>query len=282
VRGLILHPETARQLESFIARPSHALLLSGPRGAGKRSLVMVLAAELLGIHSNITEHPYVHIISEPDSKSIGIEAIRKLEHFLSLKVPGENRTDRVVLIENSDKLTHEAQNALLKTLEEPPKGTVLLLTADSILSLLPTVRSRSQHIPVLTPSKEQLQKHISQYPNVEFNLAYSISGGLPGLMFELLADKDHPLRLAAKHAREILGKSVYERLLEVDSLAKDQVAARNLLFILQQMASIQLRALAGVPATRWQAVLAASYEAEASLLQNAQAKLVMTNLMLSL
>jgi energy-coupling factor transporter ATP-binding protein EcfA2 len=280
---IVSHPQTSRQIKSFMAKPSHALLLTGPVGSGKHTLALWIAAELINAgNADISALPYVRIIAEPDSKSIGIEAVRQLEHFLALKVPGKSATDRVVVIEESDKMTLEAQNALLKTLEEPPKGTVVVLTASSQHALLPTVRSRTQHIPVLATSKEQLADQFSPVSQDEFNLAYSISGGRIGLMHDLLVNNDHPLRQAATKARVLLGKSVYERLLEVDALSKDPAATRELLYILQQMASIQLRADNNTTAGRWQSILDATYQAEAALIENTQAKLTLTNMMLTL
>ncbi|MEI9914152.1 MAG: hypothetical protein WDN66_04200 [Candidatus Saccharibacteria bacterium] len=60
-----------------------------------------------------------------DLKSISIDEVRAINDFLMLKVPVKRTINRIVIIEKAERLTLEAQNALLKNLEEPPLGTVL-------------------------------------------------------------------------------------------------------------------------------------------------------------
>ena len=77
-------------------------------------------------------------------KSIGIEEVRKIEEILSLKPFGGGK--RILLVKRVDKATFEAQNAMLKFLEEPPIDTYVILTTTNLNSLLPTVVSRCQII----------------------------------------------------------------------------------------------------------------------------------------
>ena len=180
-------------------------------------------------------------------------------------------------------MTTEAQNALLKTLEEPPARTVLLLTARSEQSLLPTVRSRLQAIHLRQPAKTAVLEHFkTQASDEELNRLYALSGGLPGLLYALLSDAEHHLRAAAEKAREVLQKTPYERLLLVDATSKDKQLAADVLAILQQMAHLSLRSAQGAAVRRWQHILEASYEAEVALRNNGQPKLVLTDLFLNL
>jgi hypothetical protein len=281
--SLVLHELTERQIKDAVRAPSHAILLVGPKGSGKRSVANRLITEVLQIAS-VADFPYGTVIAPKDGKAIGIEEIRELEHFLSLKVPGTAPFNRYIIIEDAHLLTKEAQNALLKTLEEPPEGSIIVLTAAHEQALLPTIRSRAQTMKVNTPDELVLQGYFTDqgYDQKAIKQAAAISGGLPGLMHTLLTDEEHPLTLATDYARQILSKTSYERLLMVDELAKQRGLAIDVCFILQQMARVSLRKADGAAAKRWQNILKAAYEAADQLTQSAQPKLALTNLMLHL
>lgn len=277
---IVLHPQTSKQLQAFNDKPSHALLLVGPGGSGKLSVAKIIAETTLDIPT-ITDHPYsLHIV--PDGASIGIEAIRRIEQFLSLKVPGKQPYRRAIIIEQAQKLSTEAQNALLKNLEEPPSDTIIILTATHASGLLPTIRSRTQTIIVNQPDREALSKQFLEIDPPVYNRAYAMSGGRPGLLSALLSESDHPLNQAADYARQLLSKSIYDRLVLVDALARNPELAANVTLILQQMAHVSLQTATGSTSKRWQNILAASYEASESLASSVQPKLALTNLMLHL
>ena len=279
--NLLVHPRTNLQIESFISSPSHAVILHGANGIGKGSVTKHLAQELLGV-KDFTSYPYSRLIEPKDGKAIGIEEVRSLDEFLSLKVPSKEVINRIIIIGDSDHLTIEAQNALLKTLEEPPKGTVIILTASYAEGLLPTIRSRAQtitiQVPALSESREYFLKS-NQARDVEQALA--IAGGLPGLMHSMLEDEDHPLLIAVEQAKSYLRASQYERLIQSDALAKDRKLTEQTLYIIQQMAHISLQSAQDKAAKRWQIILESTYEASKALNQNGQAKLVLANLALS-
>lgn len=284
--NLLLHPNTEKQLDDYVANPSHAITIVAPTGSGKHSVALMLASKLLAVKpERLTNHPYFKLIIPHDSKAIGIEAIRELEHFLSLKVPSHAKLHRVIIIEDAQLLTIEAQNAFLKTLEEPPMGTVFILTSSHDQSLLPTIRSRSPKIILTRPNFEDLRLYFNNIYNdeTEVKQAIMISGGLPGLTDALLSQNtDHPLFPATLLARKLLSETTYERLLHTDELVKDRSLFLNCLFILQQMAHLSLLTVGGKSSSKWLSILMASYRAEESLLANVQPKLVTSDLMLHL
>lgn len=277
---LPIHDHTALQINDFIRKPSHALILSGPRGSGKGSVARAIAAAVQNIEpARVADSQYIRVIV-PDGPSIPVSAVRSLEHFLSLKVPGN--IWRVAIIEDGHLMTAEAQNAILKTLEEPPARTTIILTATNEQALLPTVRSRAVHLPVRRPSKAVLQKYFTTQGFSESNItrAMLMSGGLPGLMHALLADEqDHPLIEAAKLAREIVQQSTYERLTLVDSLSKQKELTIDTLNMLIQMAHVALEKQSNLT---WQRIIKRSYVAIDLLNASAQPKLVLTDLMLNM
>lgn len=99
------------------------------------------------------DFPFQHpdIVLFTGKPSVGIEEVRGLKKILSRR-PYQAR-ERLVLIPEAERLTLEAQNALLKTLEEPPKDTFIVLTVDNQNALLPTILSRAQVINKKRPVK---------------------------------------------------------------------------------------------------------------------------------
>ena len=285
MKDLAIHKLTKTSLDNFLAQPSHAVMLTGAQGSGKFSLATYLVEQTLGIkEGTFVDFAYGKILRPNDGKAIGIDAIRELDHFLSLKVPSQKIFDRAVIIEDSHFLTLEAQNALLKMLEEPPQGTLFILTASYSQSLLPTIRSRTQIIDITRPELQHLKDFFKAQGHDEtaIKTAVAISGGLPGLMHAILSQEDHPLIAATERTRLLLSQPAYDRLLSVDELSKQKQLARDITFILKQMAHISLLTAKGSSAKKWQVILNASYEAGENLSKNGQAKLALTKLMLSL
>jgi DNA polymerase-3 subunit delta' len=279
--ALVLHEIDRRLIEEFVAHPSHALLVTAPTGSGKVTVARTIASLLL--QADVIDHPYTKYISAGEGKSIGIEATRELDHFLSLKVPSNREINRVILIEDAHLMTIEAQNSILKTLEEPPTGTVLLLTVSQPEALLPTIRSRSQAITLKRPPKAALKAHFAQHHSAEaITKALTISGGLVGLTHAILSNEEHPLMPATEKARELLKATAYERMLLVDALSKDRELADNTLAILQQMAHVALQSAPAASAKKWQKILQASYETSEALRSSAQPKLALSNFVLQM
>ncbi|MDB5166805.1 MAG: dnaX [Candidatus Saccharibacteria bacterium] len=285
---IVLHPETAAAISRLIASPPQSLMIIGPAGSGRSALARHLAIRLLDTQSP-GDHPQYRVISAAD----GIEAIRNLQHFASLKVPGADAAvNRIAVVEQAEQLGIEAQNAFLKLLEEPPKGTLLMLLTTHGSALLPTIQSRVQSLTVRAPQNEALHRHFSDLGHDQKSIQQVtlMTGGLPGLATALLdGDATHPLYAAAEQARQLLRLSTFERLATVDSLAKQKETAIQTVIMLCRMAAAALRQMAQVPTPEagkrvatWQRILTASDQAATQLRQNGQPKLVLTELMLAL
>lgn len=120
----------------------HAYLVSGIPGSGVRELGNELAGLFLGAGEiSVEKHPDFHAI-EPESKSRRLltEQVRELEHAIH-RMP-ERGSRKVAVVRDADRLMPQAANAFLKTLEEPPDGSLLILTSELPEALLETIRSR--------------------------------------------------------------------------------------------------------------------------------------------
>ena len=172
------HRETLAQLfrRREEGRLPHALLLAGPAGIGKSRLALALVQLLFceaprgglacgrchGCHmSTAGTHPDLYL-AEPaeQGKAIRIDQVRELVDFASRTA--QYGGYRVALIMPAQAMNRAAQNALLKTLEEPGANTLILLVCDQISQLLPTVRSRCQRQLLPAPPSAQAEPWLAQ------------------------------------------------------------------------------------------------------------------------
>src|SRR6266705_1098820 len=140
-------------------RLAHAYLISGSPGSGKRLLAAELASLVNGTKPSDVFSASAREISvaEPESKSrrIVIEQVRALEHALQMRATAGRR--KVAIIAEADRLQPQAANAFLKTLEEPPKDSLLLLLSALPEALPDTILSRCIAIP-LAPADQRKSK----------------------------------------------------------------------------------------------------------------------------
>ena len=185
-------------------RLSHAYLLAGPEGVGKRRFADGLTAALLcrGRSSGAIadegpclecracrllgspNHPAVSVIEPEEGKSIEIDTIREAVASLALK--GWPR--RVIILDGADRLTLPAANALLKTLEEPPPGVVFLLVTSRPSHLLATIHSRCHRVPFTTLGQEDFEATLGDlgvYGSLLPN-RHGAAGGAPGVALRIL------------------------------------------------------------------------------------------------
>ncbi len=143
---------------------SHAWLFTGPPGSGRSNAAVAFAAGLLcerggcgECHSchevDVGSHPDLRV-TRTEKLSIGVDEVRDLVRSAAL-APVGNRW-QVMVVEDADRLTDQAANALLKAIEEPTDRTVWLLCAPTVEDVLPTIRSRTRLVVLATPSVEDV------------------------------------------------------------------------------------------------------------------------------
>jgi DNA polymerase-3 subunit delta' len=152
-------------------RLAHAYLLAGPPGVGKRAFAQRFAASLLCLEPDARSHPCGHcggcllmragshpdfslLVPESGKTQIPIDAVRELS--ASLALAAHQGRYRVAVIFPAEAMTQSA-NSLLKTLEEPGPGVILLLVSDRPLAVLPTLRSRCQRMDCPIPPEDQVR-----------------------------------------------------------------------------------------------------------------------------
>lgn len=276
----LMATKTQAAVQSFIKRPAAGLLLEGRTGSGKQQTALYVIASVLGIPvESLTSYPYAFII-EPENNTISIEAIRQAQKQLVRAVPGNAPWRRAVLIHNADCMTTEAQNALLKSLEEPPEDTLFVLTAQQRNSLLPTVRSRVQLIQVAPITKQAAIDHYGDTSAV--TKAFQIAQGRSETLEALLGEADHPLLQSIEQAKAVMSQTPYERLILVNKLAKDKAATNDLLDALHLIATTSLHITIDkdnrAQAKRWKSIDKRIIEAQSAIQQNGNLKLVLTDL----
>src|SRR6266481_6935974 len=138
-------------------RLGHAYLISGPAGSGKREVAAELASTVNGTDAGdvFSSKAREIFVAEPESKSrrIVIEQIRELEHGLQMRASDGRR--KVAIIAEADRLQPQAANAFLKTLEEPPRNSLLLLLSALPEALPDTIVSRCISIPLARDGQRQ-------------------------------------------------------------------------------------------------------------------------------
>ena len=146
-----------------INKTSHSYLFIGTEGIGKKLIAEEFAKMLLAVKD--TENSPDFSIIEPDGNSIKIEQIREFQKKVSEKPIISNK--KVCIINDSDKMTVEAQNCLLKTLEEPPEFVTIILIGSNENSFLSTIKSRCMILHFEKISDEQIQKYLQDNHQTE-------------------------------------------------------------------------------------------------------------------
>ena len=134
---------------------NHAYMFEGIDGIGKKTLTKELAKILLDMENVENSPDYINIF--PDGNSIKISQIRKLQTDIIVR---PHKDYKIYIINYAEKMTIEAQNALLKTLEEPPEYAIIILITNNKESLLDTIKSRCEIIKFLPIGTRDLENYL--------------------------------------------------------------------------------------------------------------------------
>ena len=215
----------------------HAYLFSGPGGIGKKLVAMTLAKSLqcdteADKPCNIClpckkvedgNHPDISVVA-PDGQFIKVEQIRELQKRLGYK-PFEGKAT-VCIIDGADRLNISAANSLLKTLEEPPAQTHIILIAENIRMVIPTILSRCQRInfsPLADEEVERILNKDKSFALEDIKTIAAMSGGSPGKALNMAGS--FPMDEKALLLQEFSNMDSADKAFSVaeDMVAKDQI-----------------------------------------------------------
>lgn len=170
---------------------SHSYIFSGIKGIGKYTFAKDFAKCIL---EDSMMQDYYEL--GPDGKSIKVAQIRELQNFINIKPTFSKKS--VYIIDDADLMTIEAQNSLLKTLEEPPEYAVIILIVHNERSILSTVKSRCVNIKFNKLSDKDIKKYFLKndlnFEDKNINVFKILDGSLNNIDF-IRDDYDELLKL---------------------------------------------------------------------------------------
>ena len=181
-RDVVSQPEAVTELLREINKDSavhHAWLFTGPPGSGRSEIAFAFSAALVceqGGCGVCNSCEMVRVGNHPDVQVLNTERVQisidEVSEFIdkSLQMPALAKY-RIMIIEDADRMSDRTSNLLLKSLEEPPKGTIWMLCAPSEADLLATIRSRVRRIMLKVPSVEEVAQLLMEKYGVEERLA---------------------------------------------------------------------------------------------------------------
>jgi len=215
-------------LATVINRLPQSLFISGEHGVGLGTISKYIA--------DLRKVTPIIVLPEKDEKVdidkgvISVEIIRRLYDETRTKAVGE----RIIIIDYAERMTHQAQNAFLKLLEEPGQGIHFILVSHSAAKMLPTILSRTENIdikPITTKQSQQLLDNMGATDAVKRSQLLFMADGLPAELTRLANDADYfeKRSTTVRDARELLRGNVYQKLLIAHKYKDDRALALTLL-----------------------------------------------------
>ncbi len=282
---LLLSAKTHKEAKRYVASPTHALLVAGSKGSGVDELVTALAMDRLGLNdqSTLENTPRALIIRPNKNGNISIDEIRGAWQFA--KVSGTKGSDesKLVVIYDAQALTSEAQNTLLKLLEEPPEYLSFILGVPSARSVLPTIDSRSAKLNLHSLPEAEfhdalLKKGVSE---ADRERLWVVSAGE---IYKALGLSQLSADEGLGFSKQLLSKEPYERLIEVKNAMSDRAKATEIARDMYHLSFIALKqsVSAGKNASPWLAILKKSERTIDNLEANGNVRLNLTSLMVDI
>jgi DNA polymerase III delta prime subunit len=234
---IIGHKEQQRKLKMFAEKGNtpHAFLFSGPEKIGKKAVAYWFLKQLNGEHQGV--NPDVIEIS-PEKKEIQASQIEEVIEKVSFKAVSSKF--KGVVIDQAHLMNNVSQNKLLKTLEEPPAQTIIILISDYPRMIIPTIISRVFEMSFYPVSEKEISESINDEDAVKLSL------GRPGLALDYVADpeKKKQVKELEKETRSVLEKDLASRFSLIKKITKEERTTEfleRLLKILEEKMIVKMR-----------------------------------------
>lgn len=242
-KDVIGHKDIIRYIQNATreGKVTHAYIINGARGSGKKMLAKLFAMTLLcekggedpcsECHSCIQaesgNHPDIITVTHEKANSIGVDDIRQQVNN-TIDIKPYSRPYKVYVIPQADLMTVEAQNALLKTIEEPPEYAVIMLLTENADMLLSTINSRCVMLKLRNIKETLIRKYLMerlQVPDYKADICAAFAQGNMGRAI-MLAESEHfnEIREEALHLLQHVDDMEIEEIAE----AVNRVAAYKL------------------------------------------------------
>ncbi len=213
---LVGHNKEKRYFQNLIKNDalSHAYLFTGPEMIGKRTFAFELAKTIFG--DNFHDNPDFKLIAprvEDGESKIYIEDIRDFKKTLSLKTYSGGK--RVVIFDDAHCLTAEASNAVLKILEEPPVGSIIIMISSMPGLILPTISSRCEEVRFGGANEKEVNDFLLGKKVNKEDKAFlaKLAGGRIGLIEQLVSGNGiAEAKQAVNDLRKLLNSGIFERM----------------------------------------------------------------------
>lgn len=277
---MLMNEITTQWINAYINHPKSAVIVASEDVLSQDIVIDYLHDKLIGQHNN----PYVRINSE-EKNTIGVEKIRELKKQLSLQAnTSTNAISRMIVIEQANQMTDEAQNALLKLIEELPGRTTICLTVQQSSDLLPTVASRCYLIRVLPLEKAIALKYAesTSVSTQEAQKMYAMSSGYPGLFDSLVKDESNAMVESISEAKTFLTSTIFERQKCIATLVKNPEKIPMQLKAMRTIALSGLRTSDAKTKFRWKKTIEQVAITERHIAANVSTKLALLRLSITI
>lgn len=274
-----MNQKTRQLLDGFIRRPNSSLLLVGTKAQGVEACVTYVKEQLL----KGEDRNNFLTFGDKDDKNTSVEEIRDFKSSITTKVGSKNPVARIAYIKGIQNASKEAQNALLKVLEEPVAKTVIILQSDDRLGVVSTILSRCQIVPVLPLSEEQalLDATNAGIAPAQAKKAYLMSYGDSETFAALLEEDSGEISEQLESAKDFLRMAPFERL----QLQKSYDTTKNLEQLIEGLlllAGAGLHNSTSHQTKKWKDIISELQTIKNLLRQNVLAKALFLRLCISL
>ena len=280
-----MNSSTEKSVNLFINNPSSAVVLISKNGSGKGTIAKFIIDSVKSQPGQLIDSRDLIVIGDNTDK-IAIDYVRLSLKNLAYKAINSKGYSRFVVIEHAERLATDSQNMILKTVEEPPENTMVILTLDSKNSLLPTLLSRLTQINIGNIDTKNLKKYfINQgFDLKDIDLAMLASSNRIGEALSILSGDNGRIE-SLKRCKNILSMSKTDKLSLINNIYKDRAEVTSIINDLLTISRASLENASrnnSSSSMSWSNIVNELLIAKNAFAKKANSKLVLTKLFLEI